>query len=249
MEVINQKIVEALSELTTYGIKRFQYIPYNMDFAINVVERIGRGIIPQFILTPEVEEVYKQLIQYFHGDPDFAGDLNKGLLLMGPTGSGKTLAMQLMSIYRQIDDTKFSMNGKIYRMNYEIIDVSTIVNGFMINAYDGIKIYCNRYVTCIDDIGTESDEVKYYGNNLDVISYVLDERYRKRLITFGTTNLNENKLEDKYGDRIISRMYALFNFIIMKGDDYRKNEYLNPILSHKKSDFSPTQTKSLLDHF
>lgn len=222
MRTIAEAISEALSGLTTSGIRRFQYLPYKMDIALSVVERIGKGIDPGFILTPQVEEVYQKLIMYFHADPKFEGQLEKGFLLMGPTGTGKTLAMQIMSIYRQIDDTKFIMNGKVFRMNYEVVDVNKIVNEFMLNAYDGIKIYCTRYVTCIDDIGTESEEVKYYGNNLDVISYILTERYAKRLITFGTTNFTESILEDKYGDRIISRMYALFNLIKMKGIDFRK---------------------------
>jgi hypothetical protein len=227
MEEISKVIKEALSGLTTSGIKRLQYMPYNLDYALSVIDSIGKGIDPKFTLTKNVIGVYADLIRYFHGDPQFdqdyfPGALEKGILLMGPTGSGKSMAMQIMSIYRQIDDTKFILNGKCYRMNYEVIDVNKIVNDFMLNAYDGIKVHCNRYVTCLDDIGTESEEVKYYGNNLDVISYILSERYANKRLTFGTTNFNVDKLEEKYGDRIISRMYVLFNFITMKGQDFRK---------------------------
>lgn len=193
-----------------------------MDIALSVVERIGCGINPNFKLTPEIESVYKQLIQYFHADPEFNGDLTKGILLQGPTGTGKTLAMQIMSVYRKIDDTKFIMNNKTYRMNYDVVDVNQMVNQFLNNAFDGIEVYCIRYVLCIDDIGTETDQVKHYGNALDVVSHVLSERYAKRLLTFGTTNFPTHILEDKYDDRIISRMYALFNFITLKCADFRK---------------------------
>lgn len=197
-------------------------MPYKMDFALSVIDRIGKGIDSNFTLTPEVTEVYKKLIQYFHADPEFVGDSTKGILLMGPTGTGKTLAMQIMAIYRQIDDTKFIMNDKVYKMNYEIIDVNRLVNFFLDNAFDGIDIYCRRYIVCIDDIGNESDQVKHYGNTLDVVSHILSERYSKRLITFGTTNFPFSILEQKYNDRIVSRMYALFNFIEMVGKDFRK---------------------------
>jgi hypothetical protein len=222
MKTVAEIVGEALNGLTTNGIIRVKYIPYKMDIALSVIERIGTGINPKFKLTPEVEAVYKQLIQYFHADPDFNGDLTKGILLQGPTGTGKTLAMQIMSVYRQIDDTKFIMKGKTYRMNYDVIDVNQMVNMFLTNAFDGIQAYCVRYVLCIDDIGTETDQVKHYGNTLDVVSHVLAERYSKRLLTFGTTNFPTHILEDKYDDRTVSRMYALFNFITLKGNDFRK---------------------------
>jgi len=74
----------------------------------------------------------------------------------------------------------------------------------------------------MDDIGTESDQVKHYGNNLDVVSYILTERYTRRLLTFGTTNFPLSVLEKKYDDRTVSRMYSLFNFFTVKAADFRR---------------------------
>lgn len=210
------------------GIVRVRYMPYKMDIALSVVERIGRGIVPGFEITEKLRQVYEELIRYFHADPEFKGDLTKGILLMGPTGTGKTLAMQIMSIYRQIDDTKFIMDGKTYKMNYDAMDVKKMVAAFLDNAFDGIDIYCKRFTLCMDDIGTESNQVKHYGNTLDVISHIISERYSRRLLTFGTTNYPLEILEQKYDDRTVSRMYAMFNFMVMKGIDYRRRNDLSP---------------------
>jgi hypothetical protein len=213
---------EKLKELTGFGIRRISYLPYDMDIALAVVFRIGKSIDPGFILAPEIKEVYKKLVQYFHADPAFPGELTKGIMLMGPTGTGKTLAMKVMAIYREIDNTKFILHNQVFKMNYEVVDVSIIINSFIGNFFDGIKIYMNRYVACLDDIGAETAYAKHYGNKIDVISHILSERYSKRLLTFGTSNYPLEILETKYDDRLISRMYAMFNFITMKGDDFRK---------------------------
>jgi hypothetical protein len=194
-----------------------------MDIALDVVARIGRGMDPSFQMTPEVYPVYIELIRWFHGDTEFSGDINKGILLMGPTGTGKTVAMQVMRVYQTIDNIAYILNNRPVRMNYNIIDVSLLVSAFMDDGYDGIEMYKHRYAICLDDIGAESNQVKHYGNDCDVVGYILAERYTRRLMTLGTTNFKIESLTGKYGDRIVSRMYAMFNFIVMKGKDFRRN--------------------------
>jgi hypothetical protein len=223
MDSVNEIIKKRLSTLTGSG-RRIAYAPYKMDVALSVVDRIGKGLVPEFKMTRELEEIYVQLIKHFHGDESFNGDISKGILLMGPTGTGKTLAMDIMRIYQTIDNVRYVLNGKAVPMKFDITDVSALVSAFMDDGYDGIEVYKRRYAICLDDIGSESNQIKYYGNDLDVVGYVLAERYMRRLMTFGTTNYKDDFLTNKYGDRIVSRMYALFNFIVLKGSDYRKTK-------------------------
>jgi hypothetical protein len=222
MEALNQIIQDSLKTLTASGNRRIAYSPYKLDLALDVVTRIGRGIDPAFTMTPEVEHIYIQLIRFFHGDTAFEGDINKGILLMGPTGTGKTRAMEIMKIYQTIDNIAYIVGNRMVRMNYDIIDVSLLVSAFMDAGYDGVEMYKHRYCLCMDDIGAESNQIKYYGNDCDVVGYIMAERYQRRLMTFGTTNFKIDMLTAKYGDRIVSRMYTLFNFIVMKGRDFRK---------------------------
>ena len=114
------------------------------------------------------------------------------------------------------------MNDKVYRMNFSVVNVNDIVNGFYQHAFDGIQTYINRYVICLDDMGTEIREVKHFGNKLDVISYIISERYAKGKLTFATTNYPKDKLDEIYTDRIVSRIHGMFNFITVKGADFRR---------------------------
>ncbi len=206
------------------GIGRIKYMPYSMDLALTVVQRIGRSFNPLFSLTQGTTEFYKEMIRYFHGDPEFNGNLQKGLLIMGPTGTGKTLALKIMKTYRGIDNIRFIFNQKIYNLNYEITHVHQLMALFHENAFDGIDIYCRRYIDAFDDIGCEQ-KVKHYGTELDIMSHILTERYTRNLLTFGTTNLNTEALEQRYNDRIVSRLHEMVNLIVLNCQDFRK-EYL-----------------------
>ncbi|MFT4741075.1 MAG: DNA replication protein DnaC, partial [Marivirga sp.] len=79
-------------------------------------------------------------------------------------------------------------------------------------------------ILCLDDLGLEST-IKHFGNETNTIAEILLNRYSlftsRAMITHATTNLNPDELEKIYGNRVRSRMRAMFNLIAFKSSDKR----------------------------
>lgn len=176
---------------------------------------------PEFILTDEIEMLYKLLLLYFINDKRFEDlqpsfSLKKGLMLQGKVGNGKTTALKLFKI--------FSYNNTSKCIN-DIWTASKLWNYATSNESDNYKRDIYRWKNfVIDDIGIENRE--HYGN--DVIGSLLFERYDIFEGTSGankthvTTNLTPNQLLDRYGERLYDRMKGMFNVIVLKGPSFRK---------------------------
>jgi hypothetical protein len=71
-------------------------------------------------------------------------------------------------------------------------------------------------IFCFDDLGTEQSQ-KYFGNECNVMAEILLSRYdlfiSKGILTHVTTNLSASELEEKYGNRLRSRMREMFNLV------------------------------------
>lgn len=71
-------------------------------------------------------------------------------------------------------------------------------------------------IYCFDDLGVENN-LKYYGNECNVMAEILLSRYdlfiSHNMLTHITTNLNSSEIESMYGNRVRSRMRQMFNLI------------------------------------
>ena len=69
---------------------------------------------------------------------------------------------------------------------------------------------------CFDDLGTEHN-IRYFGNDCNVMAEILLSRYdhftENKTVTHLTTNLAASEIETYYGNRVRSRMRAMFNLI------------------------------------
>jgi DNA replication protein DnaC len=166
------------------------------------------------ILETDHEIIYK-LIAYFLKDEQacyqFNIDLEKGILLTGPIGCGKTSLMNLMK-YLTATEHKFFIKP------CRDISIEFIQDGYqIIHKYSIGKLYQSEPRTyCFDDLGTENN-LKYFGNECNVMAEILLSRYdlfiSKKLQTHITTNLSATEIEKQYGNRVRSRLRELCNLI------------------------------------
>ena len=102
-----------------------------------------------------------------------------------------------------------------------------IVFAFNHLGYKTIEDYGESGVFCFDDMGVEPIG-RHYGKDCNVIGEILLSRYelflQTPLKTHGTTNLNADELEEKYGERVRSRMRELFNLIAFEQSTPDKRE-------------------------
>jgi len=158
--------------------------------------------------------IYK-LIAYFLKDEatcfQYDITLNKGILLSGPVGCGKTSLMNLM---KYLTPTEHKFFVKPCRdISFEFIQ-----DGYqIIHKYSKGKLYESEPKTiCFDDLGTENN-LKYYGNECNVMAEILLSRYdiytAKKIQTHITTNLSASEIETHYGNRVRSRLREMINLI------------------------------------
>jgi DNA replication protein DnaC len=166
------------------------------------------------ILETDLPIIYK-LIAYFLKDEatcfQYNIKLNKGILISGPVGCGKTSLMNLMKYLTAIEH-------KFFVKPCRDISFEFIQDGYqIIHKYSKGKLYESEPKTiCFDDLGTENN-LKYYGNECNVMAEILLSRYdiftSKKIQTHITTNLSASEIENVYGNRVRSRMREMFNLI------------------------------------
>lgn len=189
--------------------------PYNYPEIILWLEKRGVELYGnQFKIFETDHAIIHKLMAYFLNDEitcfQLNIDLNKGILLSGPVGIGKTSLMNLM---KKLAATEHKFYIKPCRdISYEFIQ-----EGYeIIQKYSKGNRYPDPKTICFDDLGTENN-IKYYGNELNVMAEILLSRYdlfiSRKIITHITTNLSATELESAYGNRVRSRLRSMVNLI------------------------------------
>jgi len=207
---------------------------------INHLVTISQKLIDNFHFSEHVQKLYTILVEYINqssefekrklkisGRKDIPFSLKKGICLISPPGTGKSfIFMELLKyFFKYFPDFKYR-TITIYRLEqlfgeYGISGWEHINDGIYVSGNN--KSVFNLY---LDDLGTETDRLLYYGSEIDFMSRIIDIRVRQQrqygVVTHASSNLNLKQMREQYNDRTLSRMFELFNFIIFNSDvDFR----------------------------
>lgn len=201
-----------------------------------MVHRAKELFADKFILDENNERFFDLLCYYFTESEEFVKmaaqqevenpSLSKGLLIPGNFGTGKTWLMKIFQknarqtywIRSAKEIAQAYLNAEDKKVPDEYIDL------FKNPINDSSVFYQPISGLCIDDLGSENKK-NNFGNVINVVGDLIERRYEKRntgIFLHATTNLSADELSNFYGERVMSRMTEIFNFIELPGTDRRK---------------------------
>lgn len=151
--------------------------------------------------------------------------VDSGLLLVGPAGRGKThLACAILS---ELVSTK-GVSGLYADFSDLLLRIQTSFRPDADSSKESVLTpYAEAEVLVLDELGAS----KPHPWVLDVLYNLLNTRYNRKRITIATSNFEDEpdsasgereRLEDRIGYRLRSRLYEMCTLVTLRGKDYRK---------------------------
>lgn len=143
-----------------------------------------------------------------------------GILLCGNCGNGKTTSMEaFISVCKFLRALKggCAQTGTNFLASTSARRLTQVAKDE--NCMSEAK---NSRILCIDDIGLEPTEVLDYGNTINPVIEIIEQRYRQQLFTFITTNLTPKQIREKYGDRVADRFNETMKCIVYENPTFRR---------------------------
>jgi AAA+ superfamily predicted ATPase len=181
-------------------------------YDLHRASKISRESAMRYARTPEEERTAI-------GKPIFAPP-DKGLLILGNCGTGKTMMLKILSA----KDDRTSISSPFPGITY--FTAEWLVSQYQRSGEEFLKDFESHKNApmIIDELGGERF-ARFYGND-PVINDMLSHRYNVfkdyGTLTIFVSNLTMEELQEKYGDRISSRLYEMCEFVKCAGEDWRR---------------------------
>lgn len=142
------------------------------------------------------------------------------LLIIGSVGTGKTtLANAVCDVLNAVN--KATKEG-IWSAPVEKISAIKLSQLARTNE-EKLQSVKKSLRLFIDDLGTETDNVKIFGNTISPITETIFERYDStNSVTIITSNLNTEQIAQNYGERVADRLKEMCNKIVINTKSFRK---------------------------
>ena len=142
-----------------------------------------------------------------------------GLFIYGGPGNGKTTlarAIRKLIIMLYGNEPRYEDSKGV--VSISALELSTIAKE---EQNHRLRQFKETELLHIDDVGTEPASVKVWGNEVSPLVEVLYSRYDAMLYTVITSNLSDEDIMPRYGNRIYDRFMEMFAFLPFENKSYR----------------------------
>lgn len=203
------------------GIPRFRF-PVTTEYAYQLIgafynaEVERRGHKCEF--TPfTLDKIWRAAEILTASNPKF------GLIFTGQVGNGKTTLLQAINSAAWYLVDKKLINPSDYGYQYNNDFGMSFFNAKQLTQiaksdwkrFEGIMA---KPMLAVDELGEEPTTVLEYGNAINPIIDLIEQRYNMQRFTIITTNLDPKEISEKYGLRIADRFREMLSIVIF-GDE------------------------------
>lgn len=150
--------------------------------------------------------------------------VDRGLILMGPCGVGKTH----LAVAALLEIIRSDKPGKLLFRNFQdlIHEIQASFSSDQVpKKSELLEPMLEADLLVLDELGSQKPTLFVQ----DILYYVINTRYNEERATIFTTNfLDESQagiesLQQRIGERLRSRIYAMAESVVIDSDDYRKS--------------------------
>jgi DNA replication protein DnaC len=190
---------EIINEMERHGMK----VPTDrVNLRINGAHEILKNAMTYFIgcekkemqWLPEYEKVANWL----------EDNQGKGLLLYGNCGRGKSILC------------RYALPAILLKYSRKVVKVCDKQE--LNTKLDDIL---SRHIISLDDIGTE-EEIVDFGVRRMAFAEVMDMTEKQGKLIIISTNLSDEQLRARYGERVLDRIIATTTRVLFRGESLRK---------------------------